>query len=284
LPRDRLSDLEKNSIIRIALQYTPDVVIDVHSVGKERYGYSWGGLQAIVVDRNAQAGEDQFIFNTMANHMIEAACEKGFFFLLHDVEFYKDLPLRGRALANSAFNNHVNRACYSAFHSLIFGVEVNHFINTPNQTGKSATAVICSLLKSGHQIFPWEFYPGYPNRILCGDFLASIRATGVSPGERRKTRQEIWKKRAGFVEPFQPYREMPNKNTVKVICKYTGIEAIECRFNIGICIVNRERIKGVRLNGEHVDYLVKQNKCSLYIYVDVSEPQINAEDEIVVEL
>jgi hypothetical protein len=48
LPTDRLSSLEKETVVNFGLSCIPDVVIDVHSVGKQKYGYNWGGLEAII--------------------------------------------------------------------------------------------------------------------------------------------------------------------------------------------------------------------------------------------
>ena len=51
LPAFRLSSLEKNSLIKFGLKYIPDVVLDIHSVGKEKHGFNWGGLEAVISTR-----------------------------------------------------------------------------------------------------------------------------------------------------------------------------------------------------------------------------------------
>jgi hypothetical protein len=283
LPKDKLSAMEKDTILKLSHRYIPDTVIDVHSVGQEKHGYNWGGLQAVVIDRNAKEGEDQYILNLIACNMIQKACENGHHFILHDVEFYRGLASQPKAVAEQAFNNHMNRACYESFHSLIFGVEVNHFIYSPNDTGRSGTEVIKSLLDMGNTIFPWEFYQGYPNRLLSGDFLASIRPKGILAGDRRKSRQEIWNNISGFIKPFTPYREMPNKHTVKVICKYSGAAKIKRGITLCFCLMNKSKIKRVWLNGEPAKHQIKEDPCCLTIFVDVENIQENDEKEIVAE-
>jgi len=54
LPVYHLSGLEKRSLLPLAAKYPPDVVLDVHSLGKETsMGLNWGGLEAIVIDQKA---------------------------------------------------------------------------------------------------------------------------------------------------------------------------------------------------------------------------------------
>lgn len=283
LPRDRLSGLEKKSILRLARKYLPDVVVDVHSVGKEKYGYNWGGLQAVVIDRNAKNGEDPFIFASAANEMIQHACTEGYPFLLHDVDFYRNLRARAKGVAQCGFNNYINRACYDAFHSLIFGVELNHFVQSPNDTAASGLAAIKPLLRMGNRTFPWEYFSGYPNRILSGDFLASIRAKGASAGLRRKSRQEIWKSLEGFVIPYNPYRRMLHGSSVEVLYKYHGGKRIKQGLTFCFQILKNHKVKKVLLNGQSTGFYAKRDRCCTYIFVDVDDLGKNREGEIVAE-
>jgi len=135
----------------------------------------------------------------------------------------------------------------------------------------------------GNQVFPWELYQGYPNRLLSGDFLASIRTRGINAGERRKSRQKIWNNIKSFSDPFNPYREVMDKHTLKVLCKYTGEEKIEGGITIGFCLMNKPDIKKVWLNGAPVFFDVKKTPCSLNLFVDVEKIQKDDESEIVAE-
>ena len=283
LPVHHLSDLEKRSILQLGEKYIPDVVMDVHSVGKEKYGFNWGGLEAVVIDHNANAGEDRFILQKMAGEMVNAGAKAGYPFLLHTLEPYQILRKKAEVLSELVFNNHVNGALYASFHSLTFGMEVNHFVLSPNDTAKSGLAVIKSMLEMGNHVFPWEYYPGYPNRILSGDFLASVRPKGKNANERRNSRKEIWSKRNFFEVPFNPYREMLDDRSVKITVKYSGEEEITDGITINFRIRGTPKIKRINMNDENIDYYVKKDKCSTYVFLDLETIKENDVREIVAE-
>jgi hypothetical protein len=176
-----LSDLEKRTLLPLGEKYVPDIVIDVHSVGKEKFALNWGGLEGVIIDQNAKAGKDQYILGEMAREIIHGAARAGYPFLLHTLEYYQQLRKKADGLPESKFNNHVNGALYKAFHPLAFGMEVNYFVLSPHDTAQSGLAVITAMLERGNRISPWEYYPGYPNRILSGDFLVWIGPRGKAP-------------------------------------------------------------------------------------------------------
>jgi hypothetical protein len=284
LPVYHLSGLEKRSLLPLAAKYVPDVVMDVHSVGKETSsGLNWGGLEAIIIDHTAHAGEDQYILRDMTREIINTAAKKGYPFLFHTLEPYQDLRKKADALSEYAFNNHVNEALYSSFHSLTFGMEVNHFILDPNDTAESGLAVIRPLLEMGNRVFPWEFYPGYPNKILSGDFLASVRPRGTNAQERRNSRKEIWSKRDFFKVPFNPYREMLDDRSVRITVKYSGDDEITSGIAISFRIRGTPKIKRVTINDERVDYYKKNDDCSTHVFVDLETIKNNDTREIVAE-
>jgi len=269
LPAYRLSGLETRSLLPLGERYIPDVVMDVHSVGKEKRGLNWGGLEAVIIDQNAHAGEDQFILREMAREMLHAAATAGYPFLLHTTEHYRNLRKKAAAISECAFNNHVNGALYAMCHALDFGMEVNHFVLTPSDTAQSGLAVIRSMLERGNRTAPWEHYPGYPNRILSGDFLAWIGPRGRNASQRRTSRKEIWSKRAFFETPFTPYRAMLDDHHVRVTVRYSGDEEITSGITMSVRIRGRPRIKDITLNDEKADYYAKCDECSTYVFVDL---------------
>ncbi|MFC1876886.1 M14 family zinc carboxypeptidase [Thermodesulfobacteriota bacterium] len=283
LPPDRLSKMEQQTILRIARKLVPDVVIDVHSLGKKKYGYHWGGLQAVVIDPKADSGEDRFIVQNMACQMIQSVCDQGYHYLLHDVDFYQNLSHRAKAVSDAGYNDHINKACYNAFHSLTFGVEVNHFFYSPDVTGQSGKNIIRALLLMGNRLYPWEYYPGFPNRLLGGDFLSSIRARGASAGERRRSRHEIWQNIDGFVKYLAPYRKTPSKHTIEIICKYSGGCEIKQGVTFCVCIENGVKLKNVRVNAKSADYQIKETPCCQHVFVDVEKLAPADEKNIFVE-
>jgi hypothetical protein len=268
-PVTHLSSLEKSALLPLAAKYLPDIVIDVHSVGKEKRGLNWGGLEAVIIDQNATEGEDQYILGEMARKMLHAAAREGYPFLLHTLEPYGNRKKKAEALTNSSFNNHVNRALYDAFHPLTFGMEVNHFVLRPDETAQSGLAVIKSMLKMGNHVFSWDYHAGYPNRILSGDFLAWIGPRGRNAQQKRISRKEIWSKRRFFEVPFAPYREMLDMHSARITVKYLGEHAIASGITMSFRIRGTPRIKTITMNDEKIDYYVKTDECSTYVFLDL---------------
>ena len=248
LPADRLSTLEKASVVKFGLPLTPDVVIDVHSVGKGKYGYNWGGLEAVVIDETARSGEDPYILQAMADRMIQGAAQKGYPFLPHTIGFYRSLKKKAAGLAEEAYNNHLNQVFYDACHALTFGVEVNHFILGPEEAAESGVAAISALLEAGNTVFPWEHAPGYPNRILLGDFQAAIRPRGETAAQRRASRREIWSQRHCF-STSAPYRKMENNHSVDLEFTFRGEKSLQGGVSIALRLRGRPRIGRVEANG-----------------------------------
>ena len=282
-PTSHISDLEKNSLVKIGLKYVPDVVLDIHSVGRGKYGFNWGGLEAVVIDNSADSGEDQYVLRAMADEMIQGAAREGYPFLLHTLEFYQNLRKKAPALSELAFNNHVNRVFYESFHSLTFGIEVNHFVLSPNDAARSGVAVIKSLLEMGTRVFPWEYYRGYPNRVLRGDFFASIRPLGKTAVERRSSRREIWSNRKFFAGSFIPYRKMENDHSINVIFKYSGKNMISGGLTVSFRIRGGPQIKRIIINGQNIKYYSKTDESSTYVFVDVEKVDKDDLKEIVAE-
>ena len=193
-------------------------------------------LDELVKKGEMTSGEKAEALRKMADKMIEGASVAGFPFLLHTTEYYKNLRAIVGKLRESGFNNYANRVFYDAFHSLTFGVEVNHYVLSPEETAQSGLSVIQALLEMGLQTFPWEYYPGYPNRIICGDFLASIRPYGKTSSERRASRKELWLNRHNFEQPYNPYRKMLDKNSVDIIFKYSGESSWMHKLCVGLIL------------------------------------------------
>ena len=269
LPSDRISKLEKESVVQFGLSFVPDVVLDVHSVGKGKHGYNWGGLEAVIFDEAARFGEDPYILHTLADLMIQGAARKGFPFLLHRTGFYRDLRKKAAAIAHDAFNNHLNKIFYETCHALTFGIEVNHFVLNPQEAAESGLAAIVALLKTGNSAFQWESSPGYPNRILLGDFSASIRPRGKTAADRRTSRHEIWSHRLLFNSAFTPCRKMENTHSVEVSFSFCGQKPLQGGLTAAVRLRGRPRIERIEVNGSTAPYLSKKDPCSIYLFIDL---------------
>jgi hypothetical protein len=268
LPGKRLSRMEKDSVVKLGLSCIPDAVIDVHSVGKGKYGYNWGGLEAVIYDEAAQAGEDQYILHSLADQMIQGAAQQGFPFLLHPISFYRNLKQKAAALTETRFNNHVNQVFYDAFHALTFGIEVNHFVMDAEAAAQSGVAAITALLEAGNVRFPWDYLSGYPNKILLGDFSASLRPCGHTAIETRASRHAIWANRNLFRGPFPPYRQMENNHSTDLTFTFTGERPLKSELTAAIRLKGKPKIVRVEVNGSTTPYAVRRDNCSSYLFID----------------
>jgi len=282
LPANRLSTLEKESIIKFGLSIVPDLVLDVHSVGKGKYGYNWGGLEAVIIDETARSGEDPYILHTLADQMIQGAAQKGYPFLLHTAEFYRNLKNKAATLTDGAFNNHVNQVFYDAFHSLTFGMEVNHFVLNPQEAAESGVAAIAALLEAGNAVYPWEYYAGYPNRIIIGDFQASIRPRGETAAIRRSSRLEIWAQRHIFGS-IAPYRKMENDHSLDLEFAFHGARPLQGGLTVGTRLRGQPRIKRIEANGTIPTYAAATDVCSTHLFIDFETIEPDIHNKIYVE-
>jgi hypothetical protein len=184
--------------------------------------------------------------------MVEGAERAGYPFAVHRVRL------------SDAYNNFFCGMCYEKFHSLAFGMETNHFALTPEESAESALAASIPLLQAGNERSPWQSSPGYPNRLIVGDFRSSVRATGSCPEEVRESRCRLWAARGGFA---WPRREMPTPHMLQLSIDYTGEEegfafALSCRVR------GTSGVDTVSLNGVQTDFRACCDRCSTYVFVD----------------
>jgi hypothetical protein len=244
-PSDGLSETERAILRQLEGAYQPDLIVDVHSLGD-------GDLEAIIAANPRGVAEDHFIHSTLAREAAAAACKAGYPFAL---EWMPDRP---------TYNNFFCEACYERSHSLVFGLEVNHWMLGPEQAGQSGVAAIKALLNSAARRFPWEAQTGYPNKLLAGRFEASLRAAGDVAAQRRESAALLWRNRARF-GPIA--RETPDPGVVRVWTDYTG-EDLPCQLSLSCRLRGRDLRPRLWLNGTEVNCRSCEDECSTYVFAD----------------
>ena len=262
VPRDRISEIEKTVILPLILECQADMVLDIHSLDR-------GDLEAVITGHTTHLGEDDLIHGIAACRMVEGAAVAGYPYVSHALGVQSLAPWlstpRPPRNASSSYNNWVCAPAYEQLHSLVIGMEVNSFSLNDDECGDSGLAAIVPLLELGNTRSSWEYAPGYPNRILRGNMLISLRAAGQSAAERRKSRAELWQKREFFSDPI---KVMPTTHSIQSSIEYSG-EPLSNAFSICCRIRGNPDIRDVRLNGIKTDYYIATDNCSSFVFVDV---------------
>jgi hypothetical protein len=246
-PTDGLSALEERTILSLAERYSPDAVVDVHSLGGS-------DIEAVIAAHTTRCAEDECIQYAVASEMVEAAARQGYPFDIHAAPF------------PGAYNNFFSGACYERFHSLAFGMEVNHEALGPVEAAASGTEAIAALLAAGNRRAGWQRTRGYPNELLIGSFSTSVRPGGADAAARRRSRVEVWTNRAAF---GAVHREMPDAGTVRVTMAYEG-NALAAPCELCCRLRGRPKVRRARLNGSSVTQEACYDGSSTFVFAPIA--------------
>ena len=290
-----ITDLEKKIWGNLCANFTPDMMMDYHSLGKsDATKYDRGDMEVIIPANSSRWGMDEQIYHYVVNKMVEAAAAKGWPYEVHtleDLSFYYFGEPTGRLpqrylqekvfllhIQNlfehydfpkkmSTYTNYTNGPAYRDWHTLIFGMETNNWaIKVEDGLAESGLVPCQTLLKMGNGRFPWEKYAGYPINLLVGDFRISVRASGKNPGERRISRQKIWNERANFDILKREMLEDPETTLAEV--GYLG-ENVPLEFDL--CLRMRQNlIKKVMIEDREVEFETFKDDCSTFLSIPVT--------------
>ena len=289
-----ITDHEKKIMGSLCSAYTPDMMIDYHSLGKmDGSKYDHGDMEVILPANSTKWGMDEQIYQYVANKMLEAAEAKGFPYEIHTLEdlafyyfgeadtgrlpwkyqkekvfllnvqnFYENYDAPERL---SGYTNYTCGPAYLKWHTLVFGMETNHWaITSPAAIAESGLMPCQALLNMGNNKFSWEKYTGYPTNLICGDFRISVRALGKTPGERRLSREKIWNEKNNFsiLE-----RELIDPETTLAKIGYLGKNfPLEFAF----CLRMRQNpIKSVTIYGEEIPFETFEDRCSVFVHIPI---------------
>ncbi len=83
--------------------------------------------------------------------------------------------------------------------------------------------------------------------------------------------------------PFDPYREVHDKHSVRATVKYAGESEIASGITVSLRIRGMPKIKSVAVDGERIDYYKKEDACSTHLFVELETIKTDDTREIVVE-
>ena len=285
-----ITEHEKNIFAYLCSRYTPDMMIDYHSLGEiEGARCDLGDMEAIIPANTTKWGMDEQIYQSVSNRLMEAAASEGWPYEIHTMEdlsnyyfgdagsgkmphrymqekvFLLHIQDQYEQYSNMTYTNYTNGPAYLKWHTLVFGVEINHWsIGIQDGLAESGAVITRELLNIGNQKPSWQKYSGYPTDILVGDFRMSIRATGKNPEERRVSREKIWNERAQFDVLKRVMKEDRELTTAEV--GYMGNTPLE----IDLCLRMRQNvIKQVFVEDQEVDFETFKDNCSTFLSIPI---------------
>jgi Zinc carboxypeptidase len=273
--------------------FIPDMILDIHSLGKiEGSKYDHGDMEVIIPANTTRWAMDEQIHQYVAQKMQKEAESKGWPYEIHTLEdlalYYfgeteiGNLPWRYldekvfllqmlnsqdnyEFPTESSYTNYTCAPAYLNWHSLVFGMETNHWsLKKSFDIAASGMIPSVALLKLGSTKFPWEKDIGYPVNILHGDFRVSLRPIGKNATERRLSRIKLWNERKNFSIPC---RELQDENTTLAQVRYFG-ENLPLEF--ALCMRMRQKaINHVYIDNKSVSFEYFKDDCSTYIYIPI---------------
>jgi hypothetical protein len=271
--------------------YPPDMMMDFHSLGKTAGSkYDRGDMEVIIPANTTKWAVDEQVHQYAAQEMQRAAASAGWpyeihtledlatyyfgetkignmpwtylkekVYLLHMQDFYDnyDIP------EESGYTNYTCGPAYLRWHTLVFGMETNHYaLSRSGDIAFSGLVPCASLLKMGSTRLPWEKDKSYPVNILHGDFRISIRPLGKNASERRASRIRIWNERKNF---NLPQREMIDHETTIARVRYFGWDL---PMEFALCLRMRQKnITSIRTGSKEMHFEIFKDECSTFVYI-----------------
>ena len=286
-----LTKTERLVLGKLFKTFPPDMMMDFHSLGKSAGSkYDRGDMEVIIPANTTRWAMDEQIHQYIGREMQRVAESEGWPCEIHTLEdlatyYFGDTKIGNMPwtylkekvylLHMQDFDDHyhtpkedlyTNYTCgpaYLKWHTLVFGMETNHYaLSQASDIALSGLMPCSALLKVGCTRLPWEKDIGYPVNILHGDFRISIRPLGNNVSERRASRIRIWNERKNF---NLPQREMVDQETTIARVRYFGWEL---PMEFALCLRMRQNnIKSVTTRGKEVQFETFKDHCSTYVYI-----------------
>jgi Zinc carboxypeptidase len=291
--RTSLTKAERLILGRLFKKFPPDMMMDFHSLGKSAGSkHDQGDMEVIIPANTTRWAMDEQIHQNIAREMQKAAESEGWPYEIHTLEdlatyYFGDTKIGNMPWSylkekvyllhmQDSYDNYdtpeedqyTNYTCgpaYLKWHTLVFGMETNHYgLSQAGDIASSGLAPCSALLKMGSTRLPWERDKGYPVNILHGDFRISIRPLGKNVSQRRASRIRIWNERNNF---NLPQREMVDQETTLARVRYFGRDL---PMEFALCLRMRENnIKSVTIGNKEVGSETFRDNCSTFVHIPI---------------
>jgi hypothetical protein len=291
--RTSLTKTERLVLGELFKAFPPDMMMDFHSLGKSAGSKcDRGDMEVIIPANTTRWAVDEQIHQYVAREMQKAAESEGWPYEIHSLEDLATYYFGETQIGNMPWtylkekvyllhmqdsyddyhipqeDQYTNYTCgpaYLKWHTMVFGIETNHYgIAQASDIALSGLVPCSALLKIGSTRVPWEKNKGYPVNILHGDFRISIRPLGSNASERRASRTRIWNERNNF---NLPQREMIDQETTIARVRYFGWDL---PMEFALCLRMRQsNIRSVTAGGRELQFETFKDDCSTFIYVPI---------------
>jgi len=179
-PERGLTQPESRVVWQVAQRLMPDLAVDVHSYGG---GYT---CEATITHPPGEHHVDEHRHALVCQALNEAAEAAGYpqwppYSLRSD-----DGPVR---LPSAAFDR---------FHSMCVYIEVQDTTFAPEDAADSGFVRLRRLLQFGNEVWPGEFYAGYPMDVMGEAGAFNLVAHGETAAKRRRSRAALWSHRGKY--------------------------------------------------------------------------------------
>ena len=107
------------------------------------------------------------------------------------------------------------------YYAATYGYEHYHTLAFANENAWERSSFLRHrrLLEIGQEIWPGEYYPGYPTRVILKNELHFVTAYGETAAARRRSRVELWNKQGQIVTALN---NPQTEGLVLFVCSTTG--------------------------------------------------------------
>jgi len=265
---------EGRAIEQFALEFVPDVVVDIH-------GRGGGGMKELAWLSPALVfSADRYFLSLMSLEMARVGEEAGF----PQCEFHPPGPLQPRE-GNELM---LGEKLAGEVKALCMGLETIEYYYREADWRKTGLVRLRRLLRFGMEDFFGLGEPGYPASLVSGNRICGLKAHGTTAAARRANRVEL----TAFLRRNWAIVDRAPDGLEK--CARVKVYSETCegpnppRFSVLLRIKKPCEVQAVEWNGRQLDegdehgFRQWEDHCSRFVQVNIAEPFGGPERHLVV--